>query len=80
MIDPGDPASASTPELQQVWDLVYGAGFYRSHVLGNPWDVRASLTGPGGAVAVVEIQDMMAQPRLAVALDDQKNIYKVTFN
>ena len=74
--------------LASAWDMVYGQGFYNSHVLGTPLFARAALTGRQDTVLQVEMYreehgsdtDRHGVAQLdfkGVAQDNKGNIYKL---
>jgi hypothetical protein len=72
--------------LATAWDVVYGQGFYTSHVLGTPLFLQTVLTGKMGTVLQVEMyrQDHGSDSSAAidikgVAKDSKGNIYKIVF-
>jgi hypothetical protein len=69
------------PDLTSDWDYVYGAGYFRAHVLGSRSYTRAFLVGSAGSTAVVEVffdeHDQCGQKH-GVARDSHDNVYKVT--
>jgi len=72
--------SAPASSMSSVWDIVYGSGFYVSHVLGAR-SARGAASGNRGTVLNVE---MYATPEgehafviKGVATDNKDNIYKV---
>jgi len=80
------PASGADEEsLASVWDIVYGQGFYVSHVLGRHLFARAKLAGDKGTVLRVEVYKPDSasrentRPARGVAKDNKGNIYKVVF-
>jgi hypothetical protein len=73
-------AIAPADSMSSVWDIVYGSGFYVSHVLGAR-NARGVISGDRGTVLNVE---MFATPEgehtfviKGVAKDNKDNIYKV---
>lgn len=82
---PGALNTASDP-LATAWDTVYGAGYYKAHVLGTPLFVHTDMTGTQGTHLSVEWyqevqgvnQDRSMLPR-GVAQDSKGNIYKLVF-
>ncbi len=83
----GAAATGTAPpsEMSPVWDTVYGAGFFVSHVLGKRLYVQTVLTGDRGTVLNVEMYkpDGNAQNTVGsiqgVAKDNKDNIYKLVF-
>ncbi len=75
--------------LSAEWDAVYGAGFYRAHVLGAHLFARTTLTGKQGGALQLEMisepvetanaNDISAPTVSGVARDDKGNVYKVAF-
>jgi hypothetical protein len=74
------PAATTPNEAAQMWDTVYGAGFYVAHVLGNPL-VRAVITGDQGTILNVEVSKFRNEAGAfsGVARDNRGNIYKLDF-
>src|SRR5260370_37448353 len=83
----GAAATGTAPrsEMSPVWDTVYGAGFFVSHVVGKRLYVQTGLTGDLGTVLNVEMYkpDGNAQNTVGsiqgVAKDNNENIYKLVF-
>jgi hypothetical protein len=61
-------------DLISTWDLVYGNGYYASHVAGNKI-LRGTFTGDKGTVLHVESLDNF----LAVGVDNRGNLYKIVW-
>lgn len=76
----GPPGAAPPPDLSADWDFIYGPGYFRAHVLGAYYYVRASLAGSAGGTAVVEIADehRVCGDMRGVARDSHQNVYKVS--
>ena len=82
--------AAADSEMAQIWDSIYGEGFYVSHVLGTRLYGRAGLATKNGDSLKVEFyrpeQPVASDPGSipgavkGVAKDDKGNIYKVTFS
>jgi hypothetical protein len=79
-------ADASS-NLAGDWDLIYGSGFYVSHVLGARSYARAQMAGGKGTKVEFEmyrpdtsVQSTESHPLQGVAKDDKGNVYKVTFS
>jgi len=81
-------APAGAPgNLAAEWDLIYGPGFYVSHVLGARLYAKATLSGNKGTSLNLEMykpSDLITgEPAAAVkgvARDGKGNVYKVTFS
>lgn len=73
--------------LSAEWDVVYGPGFYTTHILGAHGFARAKLAGKPGGVLQFEMVSLEttsvenpAGPKVkGVARDDKGNVYKVAF-
>lgn len=85
---PSDTAPAtphSSENMAAEWDLVYGQGFYVSHVLGSRLYAKAEITCSSGTVLHVELHkpDKAEQQSISsikgVAKDDKGNVYKIAF-
>lgn len=69
--------------MSSEWDIVYGSGFYVSHVLGTRLYVRAVVSGNKGTVLNVELyrpenaEGNIAAAVKGVAKDNRGNIYKL---
>jgi len=77
---PQDGANQPAVDWRQVWDAVYGSGFYNANVLGAPLHVRSAMTDAQGTTLNVEfyrrnIPGQMTEIR-GVAKDASGNIYK----
>src|SRR5437879_2844331 len=48
-------ASATPNDMASVWDTVYGAGFYVSHILGTRLYVRTVISGDRGTILNLEM-------------------------
>jgi hypothetical protein len=72
----------TTNEMATAWDVVYGPGFYTSHVLGARL-AQAVLTGNQGTTLSVEMyrpqNDVSPSAIRGVARDNKENIYKLAF-
>jgi hypothetical protein len=64
----------SEPKLAAVWDLVYGPGYYASHVAGKKV-LRGTFTGDKGTTLEVQSLDNY----VAVGADNQGNLYKIVW-
>lgn len=66
-----------------MWDVVYGPGYYVSHVVGEKQYARAAIKGDKGTDLRLEFyQTQTGQNRVhlfGVASDSNNNIYKITF-
>ena len=78
-------ASANS-SMAALWDIIYGPGFYVSHVLGTRLYAEAVVTGDRGTVLNVEFyrderehHDDSSRGLKGVAKDNKDNIYKVVF-
>jgi len=68
-------------DMPAIWDQIYGAGFYVSHVLGTTWHGQAVVTGSQGTVLTVEFYRPDAIPQVqGVAKDNKGDVYKLAFN
>jgi hypothetical protein len=68
-------ASGSNPQkLAAVWDLIYGPGYYASHVAGKTV-LQATFTGDKGTTLEVQSLDNF----VAVGADNQGNLYKIVW-
>jgi hypothetical protein len=82
-LGPGDP---SVNRLAANWDMVYGTGFFNAQVLGRPLVARSVLMGNGNVTLTIEFADTAevltptyGQHVRGVAVDNQGNVYKLTF-
>jgi hypothetical protein len=75
--------------MAQLWDSIYGDGFYVAHVLGTRLYARASLKANNGDTLKVEfyrpenegnVTTTIASLIKGVAKDDKGNAYKITFS
>ena len=87
----GDATGVTTKdeEMAQLWDSIYGDGFYVAHVLGTRLYARASLKANNGDTLKVEFYrpenegnatTTIASLIKGVAKDDKGNAYKITFS
>ena len=86
----GDGTGVTTKDDQmaQLWDSIYGNGFYVAHVLGTRLYARASLKANNGDSLKVEFyrpenqghEQSLAATIKGVAKDDKGNVYKITFS
>jgi hypothetical protein len=67
-------SNSPQPNIIAAWDLVYGNGYYASHVAGNKI-LRGTFTGDKGTILQVESLDNF----LAVGVDNQGNLYKIVW-
>ncbi|HKN21858.1 MAG TPA: hypothetical protein VJX73_10600 [Terracidiphilus sp.] len=69
-------ADSSTPQqnLAAAWDLVYGPGYYASHVAGKK-ALQGTFTGDKGTTLQVQSLDNF----VAVGADNQGNLYKIVW-
>jgi hypothetical protein len=79
---PGTPSSyPPQPNLAFAWDLVYGAGYFNTHILGSQTVGQATATGDSGTVLQLEFQKEKLGATIdnifGVAVDNKGNIYKV---
>ena len=72
--------------MPEVWDTIYGSGFYVANVLGNRLYGQSTVTTNRGTILNIEFYkpDAHAQnPEVGsikgVAKDNHDNIYKLTF-
>lgn len=74
------PTSTVPVDLAAQWDVVYGAGYYVAHVLGNKLYARATLTGNAGTTVYVELSNENNKPgnTKGVAQDSHGNVFKVS--
>ena len=76
----GKPAGTVPPgSLSTAWDSVDGIGHYKAHALGSQQHGQATRKGKRGTTLSFEAyrDTIKGSPRLAVALDNQGNLYKV---
>jgi hypothetical protein len=79
---PGTPASfPPQPNLAFAWDLVYGQGYFLTHILGSQTVGQATATSSNGTVLQLEFQKeklgAIIDNIFGVAIDNKGNIYKV---
>jgi hypothetical protein len=79
---PGTPSSyPPQPNLAFAWDLVYGPGYFNTHILGSQTIGQATATGSNGTVLQLEFQKeklgAIIDNIFGVAVDNKGNIYKV---
>jgi hypothetical protein len=79
---PGAPSSyPPQPNLAFAWDLVYGPGYFNTHILGSQSVGHATATGSNGTVLQMEFQKEKLGAILdnifGVAVDNKGNIYKM---
>lgn len=79
---PGTPASfPPQPNLAFAWGLVYGPGYFNTHILGSQTVGQATATGSNGTVLQLEFQKeklgAIIDNIFGVAVDNKGNIYKV---
>ena len=79
------PTSSANHAMATSWDVVYGPGYYVSHVLGQRVGIASQLVGSKGTVLDVEFfaahrggEDSPAIFQ-GVAKDNKDNLYKVVF-
>jgi len=74
------PGAAPPPDLSAEWDFIYGSGYFRAHVLGADYYVRALLTGSAGGMLAIEIANDYSNcgDMRGVARDSHQNVYKVS--
>ena len=73
------PGVASPPDLSADWDFVYGAGYFRAHVLGARYYARSFLTGSAGDTGTIELaREHLCGEMHGVARDSHQNVYKVS--
>ncbi|HYX53486.1 MAG TPA: hypothetical protein VE783_08535 [Candidatus Limnocylindrales bacterium] len=84
--DAASSASGNAPksEMAEVWDAVYGQGYFIAHVLGTYSHSRASIKGDRGTTLTVEFFNESEggehpRPGKGVAKDSRGNIYKGVF-
>jgi hypothetical protein len=72
-------STSNVVDLSADWDLVYGAGYFVAHVLGNRLFARATLQGNMGTVLTVEFsnENNTRGNTKGVAQDNKGNIFKV---
>lgn len=76
----------TTNGMSSEWDIVYGSGFYVSHVLGAKLYAQAVVSGDRGTVLNVEMyrpenipERSVVSALQGVAKDNKGNIYKLVF-
>ena len=79
---PGTPSSyPPQPNLAFAWDLVYGPGYFNTHILGSQTIGQATATGSNGTVLQLEFQKeklgAIIDNIFGVAVDNKGNIYKM---
>jgi hypothetical protein len=79
---PGTPSSyPPQPNLAFAWDLVYGPGYFNTHILGSQTVGQATATGSNGTILQLEFQKeklgAIIDNIFGVAIDNKGNIYKV---
>jgi hypothetical protein len=79
---PGTPPSyPPQPNLAFAWDLVYGPGYFNTHILGSQTVGQAIATGSNGTVLQLEFQKeklgAVIDNIFGVAVDNKGNIYKM---
>lgn len=75
--------TVSESPLAQEWDTVYGAGFFRTHVLGASIH-RTLLVGDRGTTVVLENGAVTPESKgsllgVGVAKDSRGNVYKLSY-
>jgi len=83
---PSTNSEATPAALSQVWDTIYGPGFYVAKVLGNRLYAQSTITTNRGTILNVEFYEPDAHansPEVGaikgVAKDNKDNLYKLTF-
>jgi len=75
------PSSPPQPNLAFAWDLVYGPGYFNTHILGSQTVGQATATGSNGTVLQLEFQKeklgAVIDNIFGVAVDNKGNIYKM---
>lgn len=79
--DPRDALYLQELGFPKAWDAVYGDHFHSKSVLGAKLLSRGQLVSPSGSTLYVEIVRLHSNSdeRVGVAVDGQRQIYKVTF-
>lgn len=75
--------TVSESPLAQEWDTVYGAGFFRTHVLGVSIH-RTVLVGDRGTTVVLENGPITPESKgsllgVGVAKDSRGNVYRLSY-
>jgi len=73
---PSSGAESNSPRTDMIaaWDLVYGDGYYASHVAGKKI-LQGTFTGDKGTRLQVQSLDNF----VAVGMDNQGNLYKIVW-
>lgn len=77
------PNASAHNDMPFAWDVVYGPGFYNSHILGAKYFAHSVIIGSKGTVLNMEMYRADPEPPKSipdvkgVAKDDKGNIYKL---
>ncbi|MGD0346129.1 MAG: hypothetical protein ABSA85_05195 [Terracidiphilus sp.] len=71
---PAPGSNSPQSDLISAWDLVYGPGYYASHVAGKKV-LQGTFTGDKGSTLEVQSLDNF----VAVGADNQGNLYKIVW-
>jgi hypothetical protein len=70
----GADSNSPQTDLNAAWDLIYGPGYYGSHIAGKKV-LQGTFTGDKGTILEVQSLDKF----LAVGVDNQGNLYKIVW-
>ncbi|MGA3131540.1 MAG: hypothetical protein ABSD59_12110 [Terracidiphilus sp.] len=70
----GTEPATNPQNLAAAWDLIYGQGYYASHIAGKKL-LQGTFTGDKGTTLEVQSLDNY----VAVAADNQGNLYKIVW-
>jgi hypothetical protein len=70
----GTQPATNPQNLAAAWDLIYGQGYYASHIAGKKI-LKGTFTGDKGTTLEVQSLDNY----VAVAADNQGNLYKIVW-
>jgi hypothetical protein len=78
--DPNDSMFSTELSFPKYWDSIFGESFYSKNVLGERSYRRSILTSASGRHMYIEaLIEYKERPRvIGVALDENKQVYKVT--
>jgi len=68
------PADSNPQNLAAAWDLIYGPGYYGSHIAGNKV-LEGTFSGDKGTILQVQSLDNY----VAIAADNHGNLYKIVW-